>query len=299
MERVVFVAGRLASRFVLSGKKYRPNRQLSSRDAALANQPIFTCHNKNMSDTMNSRPLAGKVALVTGGSRGIGAATVRTLARQGAEVVFTYLNSEDQAKQVAEDARALGVRAEALRVDGGNTDEVAGVVGDVISLFGRLDILVANAAVFGMSPLADPARDEQFFTRLFTTNLHGVATLVRSAGPHLGDGGRVILISSVNAIRGWGMPAGDYSAAKAGLEAYGRAWVQELGPRGITVNVLQLGTIDTDMVDPNAATMVKQMAPLRRLGRPEEVADAVAYLVGPSAGYITGATLRVDGGVSA
>lgn len=241
----------------------------------------------------------GRVALVTGGSRGVGAATVRRLAQDGADVAFSYLNSPDKAEQLVAETRELGVRVEAFRADSGRPDEMTRLVEETVERLGRLDILVHNAAVFVTGALADPDRDEEAMAHQFRVNLHGVVAGTRAAAAHMPDGGRIILVSSLGAARSAGGPVGDYTATKAGLEAYGRSWAHEFGPRGITVNSLQLGAIDTDMLDQNAAAVLLPSIAVGRLGRPEDVADAVAYLAGPAASYVTGVTLRVDGGLHA
>ncbi len=242
--------------------------------------------------------LAGKAALVTGGSRGVGAAIARRLAQAGADVAISYANSVAEAREVADELTALGVRAAAFRADQGHDDEPRQLVDDVATHFGRLDILVNNAGVFITGPLTDPARDETAMARQFAVNATSVATTTRTAAKYLGDGGRIILISSTAADR-LTFPAGDYAATKAALEAYGRVWAHEFGPKGITVNTVQLGAIDTDLLDPTAAATVLPAIPVRRVGKPEEVAEAVAYLAGPTAGYVNGATLRIDGGLNA
>ncbi|QUQ62542.1 SDR family NAD(P)-dependent oxidoreductase [Kutzneria sp. CA-103260] len=236
-----------------------------------------------------------KVALVTGGSRGVGAATVRRLTEDGYRVTFSYLNAEQRAKALADVTGAVPFRA-----DAGDTEAMARLVGDVVTELGQLDVLVHNAAVFVQGRLADPARDEAAMADQFRANLFGVVAATRAAAAHLPDNGRIVLVSSTAAASSFGGPIGDYSATKAALEAYGRAWAHEFGPRGITVNSVQLGPIDTEMLDREAAgEALLSRLPLRRFGRPEEIADVIAYLAGPGASYVTGATLRADGGLSA
>jgi 3-oxoacyl-[acyl-carrier protein] reductase len=242
--------------------------------------------------------LTGKVALVTGGSRGVGAAIARRLAEGGADVAISYVNSEVKANAVVDDVKALGVRAAAFKANQANADEVVGLVDDVAAHFGRLDILVNNAGVFVAGELVDPDRDEAAIAEQFAVNTFSVATATRTAAKYLGEGGRIILISSVGADR-TAYPAADYVASKAALEAYGRVWAHEFGPRGITVNIVQLGPIDTDMLDRAAAEAMVAVLPIRRVGLAAEVGEAVAYLAGPAAGFVTGANLRIDGGLNA
>lgn len=240
--------------------------------------------------------LSGRVALVTGGTRGIGRATAVRLAAAGADVAFTYVSSEAQAKSLAAE---LGVHGRGFQVDHGNPEDAAALVDGVVAHFGRLDILVHNAGVFVQGSLDDPERDETAMNRQFAVNLHSAVAITRHAIAHLGAGGRVVLISSVAAERAIGGPVGDYAATKAALESYGRAWAHELGRRGATVNTIQLGFFETDMMDPGLATTLLPMIPAGRIGDPREVAEAVAFLAGPTADYVNGAVLRIDGGMFA
>jgi 3-oxoacyl-[acyl-carrier protein] reductase len=248
-----------------------------------------------------SKELNGKVALVTGGSRGIGAAIAKALADDGADVAISYSASADKADAVVKELRKKGVRAEAFRADQAKTDEVEGLVETVVRRFGRLDILVNNAGVFASAPVHDRANNLAELDRLFAVNVGGVATAVRTAAPLMPDGGRIISIGSVAGDTSPWPGVADYSATKGAVAAYTRGWARDLGPRGITVNTVQPGPIDTDMAprDGEVADGLKARTVIGRYGKPEEVAAAVAFLASPAASYITGTTLNVDGGYSA
>jgi len=248
-----------------------------------------------------SKELNGKVALVTGGSRGIGAAIAKALADDGADVAISYAASADKAEAVVKELRKKGVRAEAFRADQANTKEVEGLVETVVKRFGRLDILVNNAGVFASGPVHDRANNLAELERLFAVNVGGVATAVRTAAPLMPDGGRIISIGSVAGDTSPWPGVADYSATKGAVAAYTRGWARDLGPRGITVNTVQPGPIDTDMApqDGEVADGLKARTVFGRYGKPEEVAAAVAFLASPAAAYITGTTLNVDGGYSA
>jgi 3-oxoacyl-[acyl-carrier protein] reductase len=248
-----------------------------------------------------SKKLAGKAALVTGGSRGIGEAIARRLADDGADVAITYTASAAKAETLVKEFESKRVRAFAIQADQGDPAQAAGVVKTVAERFGRLDILVANAGVFVMGAVdaLEPAAKE--FDRQFAVNVSGVAAAVREASGWLKEGGRVITIGSVVGAR-VGFPGlADYAATKAAVAAYSKGWSRDLGSRGITVNVVQPGPINTDMNPDNTdfAAVLKAGTALGRYGRAEEVAAAVAFLASPEASYITGTTLDVDGGHSA
>jgi 3-oxoacyl-[acyl-carrier protein] reductase len=249
-----------------------------------------------------SKKLTGKVALVTGGSRGIGAAIARALADDGADVAISYASSESKANAVIEDLVARGVRAHAFKADQASTDEVNVLIKSVLQHFGRLDILVNNAGVFTLGQVHDRANNLDELDRMFAVNVGGVATAVRAAAPLMGDGGRIISIGSVVGESTPFAGAADYSATKAALLGYTRGWARDLGPKGITVNTVQPGPIDTDMNpagNGEFSDTQKGMTALGRYGTAEEVAAAVAFLASPNAGYITGTTLTVDGGFNA
>lgn len=246
-------------------------------------------------------PLLGKVALVTGGSRGIGAAIVLRLAQDGADVVFSYAASPERARQVEQDIEALGRRAHAIRADQARPEEVTLLVQKAHAQFGRLDILVNSAGVFVTGKVDDPDADVAGFERQIDINIKGVAAAVRAAAPLLQGGGRIVSIGTTGADGIAFAGAADYVASKAAVAAYTRGWARDLGPRNITVNVIQPGAINTEMnpQDGAFADTLKGMAALGRYGQPADIAAAVAFLAGPDASYITGATLNVDGGQSA
>jgi 3-oxoacyl-[acyl-carrier protein] reductase len=244
------------------------------------------------------KQLHGKVALVTGGSRGIGAAIARRLASDGADVALSYLSSADKAQAVVDDLKATGVRARAFQVDQARRGEVEAMVRDVHSKFGQLDILVMSAGIFVMGQVGDPAVDVAELDHCFAVNVDGAVTAVRTAVPLLSDGGRIVSLGTVGAGRTPFPGLGDYLATKAAIASYTRSWARDLGPRGITVNIVQPGAIDTDMnpADAAGADANAQATALGRYGRPEEVAGVVGFLVGPDASYITGTMVNVDGG---
>jgi 3-oxoacyl-[acyl-carrier protein] reductase len=249
-----------------------------------------------------TRNLAGKVALVTGASRGVGAASALRLARDGADVAIAYGASADQAAAVVAAARAYGVNAEAFQADQGDTAQVSAMVRAAYERFGRLDILVNNAAVLLVGQVDDENVDlREVGDRQFAINVGGVAAATREAVKVLSDGGRIISISSVVGTAWTFAGSGDYSATKAAVTGYTRAWARELGPRRITVNAVALGMIDTDMnpASSEVALAITGQIALGRYGRAEEAAGVVSFLAGPDASYLTGGVIKADGGLSA
>jgi len=249
-----------------------------------------------------SKVLEGKVALVTGGSRGIGAATALRLADDGADVAVSYLTSPDAADAVVAQLTSKGVRAAAFRADQGQPEQAAGLVRDVVTTFGRLDILVNNAAInVWAGPIDDPSVDLGLLDRQHAVNYKGVVAGIREAIKHMPEGGRIINIGSVVATRVGASGMTDYAATKAALVGYTRGAARDLARRGITVNILQAGLVDTDMSPAKSAharTWAAAVA-LGRYGRPEEIAVGVAFLARPDSTYITGAVLTIDGGYGA
>ena len=243
--------------------------------------------------------LSGKTALVTGGSRGIGAAIVRRMAKEGANVAFTYSKSEKAAGVLVKEVSIYRIKAKAYLADGAAPKSMPGLVGKVLKDFGRLDILVNNAGVFLGGRIGEIKAAD--YERVMRINVDAVFTLTNAAAGKMKPGGRIINISSVLGERAAGPDMGVYNASKFAVTGFSRSWAKDLGPQGILVNAVQPGPIDTDL-NPEAgdsADYQKARTALGRFGRPEEIAGAVAFLAGPDATYITGATLNVDGGWNA
>ncbi|CAL9405386.1 Cyclic-di-GMP-binding biofilm dispersal mediator protein [Actinosynnema sp. ALI-1.44] len=237
--------------------------------------------------------MEGKVALVTGGSRGIGAAVALRLAREGADVALTYRND---AGDVVERIKETGRRVVAVRADSGDAAAVAAAVDEAAGALGRLDVLVNNAAEFIVGPVEE--LDVEAFDRTFAVNVRAPFVAVRAALAHMGDGGRIISIGSNVAVRSVFPGFSLYSASKSALVGLTKALGRELGPRGITVNLVHPGATDTDMnpADGPMAEAINGFTALGRYGTPDEVASAVAYLASDEARYVTGAQWHVDGG---
>ena len=243
--------------------------------------------------------LAGKVALVTGGSRGIGAAIARRLARDGADIAITFASAGPRADEVVRAAEADGRRALALRADSADAGAVKEAVAQAVKALGRLDVLVNNAGIAVMAPLDQFRLDD--FDRMVAVNIRAVFAAAQEASRHMGAGGRIITIGSVNADR---MPfAGGsvYAMTKAAVAGLTRGLARDLGPRGITVNAVQPGPVDTDMnpAEGAFADAARGMMALDRYGRGDEIAGLVAYLAGAEAAFVTGACLTIDGGYNA
>jgi 3-oxoacyl-[acyl-carrier protein] reductase len=252
-----------------------------------------------MTINASTNTLTGKVAMVTGASRGIGAAIAKRLAQDGAAIAITYLGAQTKADEVVRTIESAGGRAVAIRADSADADAVKQSVDETVRSLGRLDVLVNNAGVVVVSPLDKFALDD--FDRMIAVNVRGVFVAAQEAARHMVDGGRIITIGSVNADR---MPfegGGVYAMTKAAVAGLTRGLARDLGPRGITVNNVQPGPVDTDMTPATGpfADTLKGLMALGRYGRGEEIAAMVAYLVSPAAAYVTGANLTIDGGFDA
>ncbi|MFB7257771.1 3-oxoacyl-ACP reductase family protein [Streptomyces nojiriensis] len=239
------------------------------------------------------------VALVTGGSRGIGAAVALRLAEDGADVAITYVNDSEAAADVVGKVEALGRRAVALRADAGDSAQVANAVGETVRRFGRLDVLVNNAGVGVLGPLAELAPAD--VERVLAVNVRGVFLTTQAAAAHLGSGGRIITIGSCMTQRVPGPGGTLYAMSKSALTGLTKALARELGGRGITANIVHPGPVDTDMnpADGPYAGPQAAMTALGRFGAPREVAAVVSFLASEEAAYVTGAEFAVDGGHAA
>ncbi|SCY88769.1 SDR family oxidoreductase [Rhizobium sp. NFACC06-2] len=250
-------------------------------------------------NNIHDLPLSGKRALVTGAARGIGAAIALKLAKDGADVAITYEKSAEKAEALAAEIRTMGRKAVAIQADAASTAAATATVERTVTELGGLDILVNNAGVlfagdFAVQPL------EEIDLQL-NVNVRGVFLITQAALKHIPNGGRII---STGSNAGLAVPFAGiavYAATKSALESFTRGLARELGPREITVNLVRPGPIDTEMnpADGALAPAILPKLSIARYGRTKEVAEAVAFLAGPGAAYITGSGILVDGGISA
>lgn len=246
-----------------------------------------------------SSKLNGKAALVTGGSRSIGAAIARRLAADGAAVAITYSASPDKAAEVVKTIESAGGRAIAIQADAGDPAAVRAAVGRTVETFGGIDILVNNAGIAINGPIESVAFED--YQRMIAVNVTGVFVATQEAVRHMKSGGRIVHIGSSMARYAAFPTASVYTLTKGAVSGFNRSLVRDLGPRGITVNTVHPGPTDTDMnpADGAVSQIVGPGMAVGRYGRPEEIASAVAYLASPEAAFITGADLVADGGFTA
>jgi 3-oxoacyl-[acyl-carrier protein] reductase len=247
---------------------------------------------------MESR-LSQKVAFVTGGARGIGVAIVRRLASEGAAVAFTYQSSAENARKLAADIESNGGRALPLQADVADASALTAAINEAGRVLGRIDILVNNAGVLLLGTVDDFSLED--FDKTLAVNVRAVFVGAKAALPHMGRGGRIINIGSCNAER-IPFPGGSaYAMSKSALKGLVQGLARDLGPKGITVNNVQPGPVNTDMNPESgeAAAALHGIMAIHRHAMPEEIAGMVAYVASPEAAFVTGASLTIDGGFNA
>ncbi|WP_436771532.1 SDR family oxidoreductase [Yinghuangia sp. YIM S09857] len=250
--------------------------------------------------TLKGKTLEGKTAVVTGGSRGIGRGIVERLCRDGAHVLFNYASSHAAAEDVVRQVGDDGGKVRAMQFDLTEPDAAERLMREAEAELGGLDILVNNAATaFVPTPLADVEPD--LFDRVMATDMRSVFVMLQYAARRMRDGGRIVTVSTLNTVHA-APGIAPYAASKGAIEQLTYVAARELGVRGITANVVSPGATDTDLLrgtnPPEALEMAAAMSPLGRLGEPSDVADVVAFLVGPDARWLTGQNVRATGGIT-
>jgi 3-oxoacyl-[acyl-carrier protein] reductase len=243
--------------------------------------------------------LTNKAALVTGGSRGIGAAIAKRLAADGASVAITYTRGADAAAKVVDAIKRAGGKAIAIQADAADADAVKAAVEKTVATFGHLDVLVNNAGTAIPKPFEESTLEEM--DRVIDINIRGVLVATQAALKHMKSGGRIIMIGSALGERVAVPGLVPYAATKGAVKMFSQSLAREIGSRGITVNNVQPGPIDTELNPAAGGSAVPQKAAtaLNRYGHVEEIAAMVAFVAGPESSYITGASLTVDGGMNA
>ncbi|WP_157016131.1 SDR family NAD(P)-dependent oxidoreductase [Mesorhizobium xinjiangense] len=242
--------------------------------------------------------LAGKVALILGGSRGMGAAIAKRLAEEAADVAFTYASSPARANDVAQAIEAMGRRSLAIAADNRDVAAVEEAVTETVSAFGRLDILVNNAGIFLVGPVDTLTLTD--FDETVNVNVRAAFAASRAALAHMGEGGRIVSIGSNLAVRMPDAGLSLYSMSKAALTGMTKALAREVGPKGITANIVHPGSTDTEMnpADGPGAEEQRALMAIPHFGEASEVAGLVAWLAGPDARGVTGAEFTIDGGAN-
>jgi 3-oxoacyl-[acyl-carrier protein] reductase len=247
-------------------------------------------------DTM--KRLQNKVVFITGGSRGIGAGIAKRMAAEGADVVITYVHAADQAKQVTDEITKAGRQALAIQVDNASPEAIDAAIEKTVARFGRIDILVNNAGIYIAKPLADYTLQDIDST--LAVNVRAVLLASQKAAQHMQEGARIITIGSNMAER-VSFPTGSlYAMSKSALIGLTKGLARDLGGRGITVNMVQPGPVDTDMNPANAphADMLRNAMAIPQYGKPADIAELVTYLASKESQFMTGAALTIDGGFS-
>jgi 3-oxoacyl-[acyl-carrier protein] reductase len=246
--------------------------------------------------SLSSNMLSGKVALVTGGSRGIGAGIVKRLAREGAAVAFTYAASHAKAQQLAQSIEAEGGRALAIHADSADATAVQSAIDETFETFGRLDVFVNNAGILLRGTIDQVTLHD--LDEMLAVNVRSVYVGIQAAARHMAEGGRIVTIGSVVAQRSAFPGSSTYSMTKSAVAGLVRGVALDLAPRCITVNNVQPGPTATDMNPSDGAhsEIIRNLLPVKRLGTDDEIAGLVAYLASPEAGFVTGASLTIDGG---
>ena len=252
---------------------------------------------------MNQR-LTGKVAVVTGSGRGIGKGIALKLAQEGASVVVNYRKSEDEAEAVVKEIEQKGGKAAAIQADMSKVEEISQLFNQAVDRFGKLDILVSNAGIEHFGKLEEVTPEE--FDRTFAVNTRGQFFAMREAAKRISDGGRIVCMSSVSTTHSVPNHA-VYAGSKAANEAFARHLALDLGDRGITVNAVAPGATKTDMYDKYVdlysqsdepiEEQMKQLSPLGRAGKPQDIANIIAFIVSDEGGWLTGQTIHATGGM--
>lgn len=244
---------------------------------------------------MNTSTAQPKIALVFGGSRGIGAGIALRLAQEGADVALTYAAAAAKANEVVAAIEQKGRAALAIQADSGNAADLQSAVRQAVARFGRIDIVVVAAGILHIADVAEFSIDN--LDRMLDVNVRGVYLAIKAALPHMGEGGRIVTIGSNAAERTSHPGSSVYSMTKGAVAVMVKGLAVDLAPRGITINNIQPGPIATDMTA-DMLEMITPLIPVKRVGQPAEIGALVAYLTGPDSGYMTGASLTIDGGMS-
>jgi 3-oxoacyl-[acyl-carrier protein] reductase len=242
--------------------------------------------------------LQGKNVFISGGSRGIGAAIARKMAEVRANVAFTYSKSQDQANAMVKDIEAKGVQGLAIQADAMEAEQVISAIQKAVSKLGAINILVNSAGIFELKSITESTLED--YERTEKVNIKAVFAATMEAVKSMPEGGRIITIGSVNADF-MPFPGGSlYAMSKAAVQMMTKSWARDLGDRQITANVIQPGPIDTDMNPANGAfsETLTAMTAIKRYGKPEEIAELVAFLASPKASNITGSAINIDGGIT-